>query len=241
MKNFSHIYTLMLSVFLFNVATLSAQQTNSIESGYINFDKLVGLQNTSLYQGRLYTEKYRTINDRKQFFKSTQFLNGEIWYKGQPYFNQLLKYDVYEDELLLKLEGKGNTLRLSKKEIDSFSVEKNHFINLKSKKITALGLNGYYEVLLQDHMFALYAKHKKKITERKDKKNVYHEFTDTKTKYLLLYRGEYHNLNSKKDILRVSPNHKTQINKLYKGVKNKNIKDSDALMIMVVKQLESVL
>ncbi len=231
----------MLIIFLLNVAALPAQQTNSIESGYIEFDKLVGLQNTSLYQGRLYTEKYRTINDRKQFFKSTEFLNGDIWYKGQPYFNQFLKYDVYEDELLLKLEENGNTLKLSKKDIDSFSIEKNHFINLKPKNITTVGLFGYYEVLFQDHMFALYAKHNKNIMERKDKKYVYYEFKDTKTKYLLLYRREYYPLNSKKDILRVFPNHKTQINKLYKGVKNKNIKDSDAFMIMVVKQLESVL
>ncbi len=231
----------MLSIFLLNVVALSAQQTNSIASGYITFDKLVGLQNTSLYQGRLYTEKYRTINDRKQFFKSTEFLNGDVWYKGQPYFNQLLKYDVYEDELLLKLEQNGNTLKLSKKDIDSFSIEKIRFINLKSKKITTLGLFGYYEVLFQDHMFALYARHNKNIMERKDKKYVYYEFEDTKTKYLLLYRGEYYPLNSKKDIVRVFPNHKTQINKLYRGAKNNNSKDSNALMIMVVKQLESVL
>ncbi len=231
----------MLSIFLFNVSALSAQQTNSIESGYITFDKLVGLQNTSLYQGRLYTEKYRTVNDRKQFFKSTQFINGKIWYKGQPYFNQLLKYDVYEDELLLKLVESGNTLRLSTKDIDSFSIEKNHFINLKPKKTTPVRLFGYYEVLFQDHMFALYAKHSKNIIERKDEKYTYYEFIDTKTRYLLLYRGEYYTLNSKKDILRVFPNHKTQINKLYKRAKKINSNDYNALIIMVVKQLNSIL
>lgn len=228
----------MLSFFLFNIAILSAQKVNSIASGYITFDKLVGLQNTSLYQGRLYTENYRTINELKQFFKTTEFLQGDIWYKGQPYFNQLLKYDVYKDELLLKLEGNGNTLKLSKKDIDSFRIEKHQFINIKP---TVERPFGFYEVLLQDDIFELYAKHSKNIIVRKDKKTVYYEFKETKTKYLLLYRGEYHDLSSKKDMTRVFPNHKKYINKLYRGVKKTNSKDSNALMIMVVKQLESVL
>ena len=51
MKNYYNVYTLMLSILLLSGAPLAAQQTNNLESGYTSFDQIVGLQNTSLYQG----------------------------------------------------------------------------------------------------------------------------------------------------------------------------------------------
>jgi glycosyltransferase involved in cell wall biosynthesis len=241
MKNYYNVYTLMVSVLLLSGVPLAAQQTTNLESGYTSFDQIVGLQNTSLYQGRLYTEKYRTVNDRKQFFKSTEFLNGQIWYKGQPYFNQLLKYDVFEDELLLKLEDNGNTLSLAKKEVDSFSLGQHYFVNLKAKKDGTGAQLGYCEVLFKDDTFVLYAKYSKKSVEKKDKKYIYYEFKDANTEYILRYKGEYYSFDSKKDIINIFPSHKEEIHKLYKRTENLSNNDDSILMTMIVKQLNSII
>lgn len=239
MKSYPLNYSLILSLILFNICTSYAQQINNTELVHITFDKLVGLENTSLYQGKIYIEKFRAINKNKQFFKSAEFLSGDVCYKGQPYFNQLLKYDVYEDELLLKIKGNGNTLKLSKKDIDSFSIEKNHFVNLKSKILPAQ-LSGFYEVLFKDDKFILYGNYNKNLIERTDKNYVYFEFTDAKTKYLLLYQGEYHSLDSKKEILNMFPNYRKKIKQLYKRTKNLNSTGDSDHLIMFVKQLNSI-
>lgn len=238
MKNHCRIYFIFLPIFLFSTVNLFAQSLNTIELGYASFDKLVGVENTSLFQGILYTESYRTVNDLKPFFKSTDFLYGNIWYKGQPYYNQLLKYDVFDDELLILLGDKGNTLRLSKKDVDSFTIQDHQFIHLKD------GIDfesGYYEELFKNETFELYAKHKKKILERRSEKVVYYEFKDRKIEHLLFYQNQYHELNSKKDILQVFPNYKTQINQLYKQAKKTHNNDSNALILMVVQQLNLII
>lgn len=240
MKKHFYISFLILNAILFNPLSTSAQQTNNTEQRYTTFDKLVGYENTSLYQGRLYIEKYRTINNRQQFFKSIEFIIGDVWYKGQPYFNQLLKYDVYEDELLLKLEESENILTLSKKDIDSFSLGKDQFVNLKLNTLP-LESFGYHKVLFQDYKFTLYAKYHKNIWQLKDDNYAYYEFTDAKTKYVLLYDGDYYILNSKKDIISAFPNHKKEIKKLYNNAKKRHKKDSDAIMTTVVRQLESII
>ena len=243
MKNHYITCIIVLSIFFLNITVLSAQKINDQENGYIAFDKLVGIQNTNLYEGILHAEKYRTINDYKQFFKSTRFLNGEIWYKGQPYFNQSIKYDVYEDELLLKLEDKGgsNTLKLLKTNIDSFNIDKHYFVNLKPEKKLNKIQFGFYEVMFQGHSFTLYMKHRKNLIEKNDERIVYYEFIDTKKKYVLLYAGEYHVLNSKKSMISLFPDHKKQINESYKRAKKIHNNDSSALMVAFVKELESIL
>ena len=144
------------------------------------------------------------------------------------------------------MEDNGNTLRLSKKDIDSFSVQtlnsqKNHFVNLNPNKRTAEQPTGFFEVLYHDPMFTLYAKHIKKMVERKDKKYIYYEFRDANTEHLLLYKGEYYPFDSRNDIIDIFPNYKKEIKQLYKRAKTLSNNDDSALMTIIVKQLNSIL
>jgi len=244
MKNYYIISAIFLSVFFLNISVLSAQQTNDNKRlGYIAFDKLIGIQNTSLYQGTLYTEKYRTINERKQFFKSIQFLQGDVWYNGEPYFNQRVKYNVYDDELLLKLEEKGgsHTLNLYKTAIDSFTIDTHRFINLKPTLITNDIEPGFYEVMFQGGALDFYLKHRKRYLEKKGDRSIHYEFADLKSTYVIFHNGTHYILNSKKTLTRLFPNQKRQINEFYKQAKKIHGNNIDLVMITLVEQLNTIL
>ena len=110
---------------------------NNTEVNYYNlFDQEVGVANTALYQGVVYTEKYRTINGNTQYYKTRDFLKGSVCYEGQCYYDLNLKYDVYEDQVLLKLIGKagGGTVQLFKDKIESFQINGSDFVKLEEKK-----------------------------------------------------------------------------------------------------------
>ena len=59
----------VLSIF---IGQLKAQENTN--STYLNwFDDKVGIENTALYQGIVYKEAYRTINEKVKFYKSAQW------------------------------------------------------------------------------------------------------------------------------------------------------------------------
>lgn len=214
------------------------------EIGYYNyFDKEVGVENTGLYQGVMYMEKYRTINELTQFFKSGDFQSGSVCYEGQCYYDLDLKYDVYEDQVLLKLISKagGGTLKLFKDKIDNFNIGEHHFIKIERQDAPNLNAFGFYEVAYQSDRLTLYSKYSKKSFERKDRKSLYYEFPDGHTEHVLLYAGNYHIVNSKKDNVLVFPELKKEIDKFYNLARGLRKSDPDGFQVSLMKRIELLL
>ena len=208
--------------------------------GYIAFDAVVGIENTNLSQGLLYSEKYRTVNEKKQFFKSSDFERGNIWHSHQPYYDQYMKYDAHHDELIVQLQSKTTgqraALQLFKIDVDSFDLLEHRFIRLKPVENSPVENAGFYESLYQDKDLRLFAKHSKNKIERKGDRFVYYEFADLKKQYLLYYKNAFYNLNSKKDFGEALGIDKKELNRLYKKTK-RGIKNQDIFMVELVKQI----
>ncbi|WP_422860081.1 hypothetical protein ACOKFD_04015 [Flagellimonas sp. S174] len=219
-------------------------QTSKIDAidGYVAFDAVVGIENTGLSQGLLYSEKYRTINENKQFFKSSNFENGNIWYKGQPYYEKYLKYDAHHDQVLVQVQsqatGQQATLQLFKSDVDSFDLLKHRFVQLKFPKENQILKAGFYESLYQNNDLRLFVRHSKNKVELKGGSFVYYEFPDLKKQYSLFYDEKFYSLNSKKDILEAFKINKKELNILYKKLKRK-YKDQNRFMVELVKQIGS--
>ena len=220
---------------------MNAQQSNRIaKDGFVAFDAVVGIENTDLSRGLLYSEKYRTINEKKQFFKSSNFEKGNIWHNNQPYYDQQIKYDAHHDELLVQLlsktTGQQASIQLFKTEVDSFSFQEHHFIRLSPVENGPISDVGFYESLYQEKDLRLFVKHRKNRIERKGDRFVYYEFADLKKQYILFYNGGYYNLNSKRDFAEALAINKKDLNRLYNKAKRVN-KNQDTFMVELIKQI----
>jgi len=236
-----HFLALLLILFSFPRSTFGQKQSMEAHNTY--FDKAIGIQNTGLYQGIVYTEKYRTINEKTQFFKTRQFSSGSVNYEGQDYYDLDLKYDVYEDQVLLRLVTSvgGGTLQLFPDRLNSFVIDGHRFIKILPKDTPDINLYGFYEVSMSGAYFTLFTKFTKKSFERKDRKSLYYEFVPGKSEYVLLYDGIYYVIGSKKDVTTLFPNQKKQIGKFYNLARRLRNSDLDSFQIALMKRIEVLL
>jgi len=191
----------------------------------------------------LYIEKYRTVNEKKQFFKSTNFEEGTVWYKKQPYYDQQLKYDTYHDELQVELQslttGQQATIQLFKIGVDSFDLLEHRFINLRDLPESPIANPGFYESLYLTDGLRLFVKHSKARVERKGDKSLYYEFSDVKDQYILWYKNMFYELNSKKDFLEPFDITKKVFNPIYNRSK-RIFKDPNLFMVKLIEQISNM-
>ena len=236
--SFNHfLLVVVLSIF---IGQLKAQENTN--STYLNwFDDKVGIENTALYQGIVYREAYRTINEKVKFYKSAQWYNGSVLYSGQPFYNVLLKYDVFGDQLVLKQLDRlgGGAILLFKSKISSFWIEDTQFVHLRKEEIGA-EVAGFYELLWEDGSIRLFAKHQKNDFVRKDRRAIYYEFVDRKKLYLLDLSGQYYPINRKKELIDVLPSLKKDIDKFYQTNKRLLNRDIDSFMISLIRSVSQM-
>lgn len=242
MKYTSFLYLFLLLLICLFCYSTQAQQTQ-IQKGQSDhlswFDEQVGLENTALYEGIIYREKYRTINDRVKFFQSSQWQNGSVIYSGQLFTDLQLKYDVFEDQLLIKQLDRlgGGAMFLFKDKVSSFVIEGTQFVNIIDPNIDK-SLNGYLELLWSNDI-RLFAKHRKDDFVRKDRRAPYYEFIDRKKEYLLQIGNDHFPINNKRDIQLLFPVLKKEVDSFYQKNKRLRSRDLDAFMISFVQTFES--
>nr|WP_299385493.1 hypothetical protein [Allomuricauda sp.] len=239
-----HFYrNLLKAAFAFGIG-VSMHGQESQEVDYYNlYDQAVGVENTGLYQGIIYSERYRTINENTQYFKDRDFVKGSVCYEGQCYYDLDLKYDVFNDEVLLKLitTAGGGTLQLFKDKIDTFTIGGLQFVKLDAEKVPGLNLYGFYAITYEGPYYTLYTKYTKKSFDRKDRSSLYYEFLTGPSEHVLLYNDNYHIVNSKKDNILVFPNMKKDIDKFYNLARGLRKSDPDNFQVSLLKRLEILL
>ena len=77
-------------------------------------------ENLDLYNGRLWINTYYKIKG-DPFFLSVDFLSGSVTFNGKVYPAQKLKYDIYNDEIILWVNPV-TTIILNKEMVDSFTL-----------------------------------------------------------------------------------------------------------------------
>jgi hypothetical protein len=206
----------IFAAFLISCNPLIAQRLTQNEQYYKWFDALVGIENTGLYEGIFYKEAYRTINENTQFFLSPGFHSGTVVYNSQVYVELRLKYNVYADQLLVKVQDRlgGNTLQLFREKVSEFTIDGHLFTRIPEGNAASV-VPGFYEISVQTPSFRLLTRHSKKLFDRKDRSSLYYEFLDIKKAYLLHYHGSYHPINNKRDVTEIFPRLEKQINDYY--------------------------
>lgn len=115
-----------------------------------------------LLNGRIWWNQYSRVTG-DQFFLANIFFKGSVTFNGQKYSNLDLKYDIYNDELILSIKSYP-VIIMNKEMVDSFNLVLGnrifHIINAGND--TSNVLKGYANVLY-DGPSSLYVKYIKKI------------------------------------------------------------------------------
>ncbi len=177
-------------------------------------DKSIGVENTGLYNGTEYVEFFRTANDRHKFYITREFTRGSLVYGRQFYGNVNLKYDLNADDILLDVgyKWKFPILKLFKDRITEFNLGGKTFINLGNEYSDIT--EGFHEVLWSSDSLTLLKKHQKKKFRRIQQTVAYYEFADDNS-YYFKDNDIIYTLRNKRDLIKVFPSRKKEINKLY--------------------------
>lgn len=203
------------------------------------FDNLIGQTNSGVFKGLYYANEYRTINEKHQFFKSGDFKTGSVNYNGQDYFEILLRYDVYLDNLMVINDVLANRpiVVLDQERITNFKIEGHSFEQLYSKLSSEVE-SGFFEVLLKNETFKLYRKHTKKMFKRTDAQSLYYEFKDGYT-YVLHSGNTYYRFKKVKEVVSILPDYRKQLRSVKKKHSALKKSDTDAYVIAVLTDLLS--
>lgn len=218
LKKFIFSQSTKRTLFFIGFIGLSAIATSKAQNNaayYSWLDTAVGIENTALFNGVEYIEKYRTINSNHPFLDAPGFLPGAVIYDGQAYYDLALKYQVYDDLLLLKIERAGQTaiFQLISENIEAFSLNGRSFVHIKeaSEDVST----GFYEVINETNGAVLLKKHLMRKRDRFDKTSTYYEFSKDRSNYLLKSNNQYYSINSKREVQDLFPEAKKEINTYY--------------------------
>lgn len=229
------LYCILIGYMLLAPTVVYTQLTAENQQYYDWFDEETGKANSQIFRGTAYAEHYRTINEKHKFLNSSNFLKGSVVYEGQPYFGLQLKYDLYDDALLLKTENdRGSVLVFNKDKIDSFIIDSRNFTNSNQNRHESTEITGFYEVLLESDFFTFLKKNKKGIQKNVGNGLVYFEFKSNNENFIF-YNSTYHPLNKKRDFVRIFPEFKKIINSYYKT--SRNTSDADIFMKLLLKRI----
>jgi hypothetical protein len=242
-KNTIQLVTIIF--FYFQAVIFYGQNPQSDHEFYNVFDSIIGVGNNAIYNGIEYEKKYRTLGESHEFYFTSQFLKGNIIYDSQPYYNIYMKYDVLDDDLIVKLPNNyagSSIIRLIKDKVKYFYIADNQFVRIENdKKNNSHDLNsGFYQLLYQSNYLVLYKKHKKSRTERSDKKYTYNVFKDI-TEYYLFYNKNYYVIKSQNDFVKLFPKLKSNINVFFKNNKPLYSSNYDMFLEKLTKHIDSLI
>ncbi|WP_339336338.1 MULTISPECIES: hypothetical protein [unclassified Croceitalea] len=234
-------YIIVIVLLQFNF--LYSQQDRDVSLVYNWFDEKIGIENSGLYNGSIYTDEFTIINDKHQFFNSPELSLGNVTYDGQTYYGQKIKYDLFNDMLLITPKNKTNGLlvKLERAKTKGFSIKGHSFIKADNTINGASTTLGFCEIISKKGTSLLVKKYRKKKVDKRGAKKVYEVYQEFKQNinYFVLYDNMFYPVDSKREWILAFPNHKKAIKNYYKKYAEVRKTDVDTFMKFALENLFS--
>ncbi|WP_400081052.1 hypothetical protein [Winogradskyella sp. R77965] len=197
-------------------------------------DSIIGQKNTGIYNGFVYTEKHRMINEKHKFFKDLNFVFGEVVYDDKPYTKVWMKYDIFEDQLILKhsFSPTDPSIILDKSRIESFSLFGHQFNNLSFTTQKGISIEGFFETLLKTDSLQLLKKYKKRIRSKTNENNRYYEFNDNNM-YVLIKDNQHIIIKNPKKLTKQFSEYRRLIDEIELDSEKEKNKDYDDYLVAI--------
>ena len=194
-------------------------------------------ENQILYNGKVWRNLYYYVKG-DQFLFSRNYLYGSLTINGKSFPDILIKYDIYNDEILTPTNN-GFVLQLNKEMVDSFTLDFENktyrFLNSEGDSISSI--KGYVNVLYKGKS-SLYVKYKNEI-DLLAVDGKYDQFFQSHRIYFLK-DGVDHQISRKNDLLKLLEENKTQVKDFMKKNKLHVSKKSPESFIPVLQYYDSI-
>lgn len=106
MNGLHHKVQLLLSIFIFiGYVPLSHSQSIRDNAIHVVYDAIVGGENTGLYNGPEFKDQFLDSWDGSHIYLNTHtFMHSTLIYNDQLYTNVALKYDLFDDNVVIRSE-----------------------------------------------------------------------------------------------------------------------------------------
>jgi hypothetical protein len=163
-----------------------------------------------LYNGRIWKSRYGQILGH-EFFMTKNWVPGEVTINKKNFSNVMLRYDLFNEELLLMVNP-GTVIILSSEKVRGFTLKYEtgsyRFINYNYEDSSRFTGYGH---LLYNGKTSLIIKYNKQI-KLLAVDNKYDEFYQ-KQQVFILMNGQFNRVRSKKDLLSLLADHRDEIQK----------------------------
>jgi len=136
-----------------------------------------------LYNGRVWENRYQKILSH-EFFMTRTPVSGSVNINGRTFHGLLLRYDIYNDELLI-LDSPDTYLQLNKEAVSGFvlEIDGTQYLFENFEVNNPGSLNGYGQVIWHSDSWLV----KKYVKEVKNKAvdNIYDSFTESQSVWLI--------------------------------------------------------
>lgn len=213
--------------FIFFLLNVAFAQTTSRDHQFETYNKLVGGDPTDLYNGTEFTDLFLNTNGTYRYFNGFDYTPGTVVYNGQYYVGVLLKYDVLEDNLLVRSDDNLSVfnIKLIPGFVQSFSVHGHQFVNITPAALDLSG-NGFFEKAYEGTTLNLYIKRTKKKREKPLKNGIQYSFAAADF-YVLEHDGSYSVVGNERDFRKIFPGKQDEIREYFKRYKSLLKLDSD--------------
>jgi len=232
-----------LIVFLIFPLFCSGQSEGSQQAVYNWFDNVVGFENIGIYNGVEFKEKDKVVNENHSYFSSANFLVGSIDYDGESYFNLNMKYNLHEQDVIVKLKNSNSSefvIKLLKEKIDGFTINTHRFVKIKGIDLKGNSISGFYEEVLSGAKLKFLIRHQKIKSELHRDFVMYAEYKMAKKEYLVSFENSYKWIKSKSDLIDLFPELKAQIHSYYKVNRQLKRLDYDKFLTELLKDLKTL-
>jgi hypothetical protein len=207
-------------VFLLLLLNLNIFAQNATEQLRQHTSEVYGIDDI-LVNGTTYRPLH-PVASGNPFYGNGVFVKGQVDLKGRSFQDVLLKFDVEQQKLVLKLfidAAKFELIALNNNYIKSFSLHDRYFININTI-VKNNDFKGFYELIYHGG-FLFVREYKKVFIGAYSDKYPYGKYSDTKATNYLFIKGERFKIAKKKDLFNIFPQHKVLIKKFMKEHKIK--------------------
>ncbi len=235
---------MLLIIITFNVPfEVIAQQTAASDSlsalrNTVQFYRQKVKDNSVLFQGRQYIGFDNRIEGHA-FFLTSEWLEGDLYYKGRHYQQVPMLYDITAEELVVKHYEGLFRIKLFKEQVDHFVLLGHHFVNpmatdtaIADSKGRLLLNDGFYELLYKGNSQVL-AKRKKIVEESIVEKRIHIEFVQNNFFYIEK-DGVYYAVKKKGSVLGVLKDRKKEVRQYLTKHKIKFRKNPEFAIVKMV-------
>jgi hypothetical protein len=201
------------------------------------FSKAMGTDG-ALYNGISF-EKYWYGTKGTPFFKTEDFVTGNIYYDGTLYENVLLNYDMMRDQVVVKSINNHLPFVAISERISRFTLGADTFIRIENpSNENGVPVTGFYEVLYEGSVTVLSRKFRKidDVVSSGEHSTRFFEYAE----YFIGKDGMFRRINAQKDIQDVFSEKKKEMRQFLNNSKLSMKKNPESLLTQAAAYYEQL-